>query len=65
MSAGAMAFNVAANVSTVIVASPVATITHTNVVFVTESAGNNVDTCLSSTCATDNCEQLSPRCLMT
>lgn len=56
MSAGAMAFNVAANVSTVIVASPVATITHTNVVFVTESAGPNVDTCLISTCATDNCE---------
>lgn len=56
MSAGAMAFNVAANVSTIIVASPVATITHTNVVFVTESAGPNVDTCLSSTCAIDNCE---------
>lgn len=61
LSVSAIAAEDAANVSTVTVASPVSTRTHTNIVYVTESAGPNVNNCSASLCAPDNSKSQRPR----
>lgn len=50
----AVASNAAAQVSTTTVVEPVSTRTHTNIVFVTASAGSSVSTCLVSFCGFNN-----------
>lgn len=53
-SAAAMASQVVADVSTVIVASPITTRTHTNIVYVTATAGSAANTCSIAVCESEN-----------
>lgn len=57
----AVASNAAAQVSTTTVVNPVTTRTHTQIVFVTASAGPTVSTCLASFCGLNNGKSQMPQ----